>query len=237
MEEGMLKLTKIDPKLIGETIKTIEYFNRNALNNYIEFTDKENNNKNSKEKNLKNKNECINYFNALSTMFMKTENNFHKNNFKNSNTNSVNSRISKNSKNSKNSVRSKANSKNSKSSKSSKSSTKKYNLIRNAIKNQMNNFIFKKQGGSEGKTNRFIQHSKLFNINTFRNNNYNNINNILNNCMGINNNDIKVNNKNKEMNNIQVIRHKKVNKGKKYIYNQINLESVKNFYDLNSKKN
>ena len=57
MEEGMLKLTKIDPKLIGETIKTIEYFNRNALNNYIEFTDKENNNKNSKEKNLKNKND------------------------------------------------------------------------------------------------------------------------------------------------------------------------------------
>ena len=56
MEEGMLKLTKIDPKLIGETIKTIEYFNRNALNNYIEFTDKENNNKNSKEKNIKNKN-------------------------------------------------------------------------------------------------------------------------------------------------------------------------------------
>ena len=56
MEEGMLKLTKIDPKLIGETIKTIEYFNRNALNNYIVFTDKENNNKNSKEKNIKNKN-------------------------------------------------------------------------------------------------------------------------------------------------------------------------------------
>ena len=57
MEEGMLKLTKIDPKLIGETIKTIEYFNGNALNNYIEFTDKENNNKNSKEKNIKNKND------------------------------------------------------------------------------------------------------------------------------------------------------------------------------------
>ena len=57
MEEGMLKLTKIDPKLIGETIKTIEYFNRNALNNYIKFTDKENNNKNSKEKNIKNKND------------------------------------------------------------------------------------------------------------------------------------------------------------------------------------
>ena len=42
MEEGMLKLTKIDPKLIGETIKTIDFFNRNALSRYIEFTDKEN---------------------------------------------------------------------------------------------------------------------------------------------------------------------------------------------------
>ena len=79
---------------------------------------------------------------------MKTENNFHKNKFKNSNTNSVNSRVSKNSKNSKNS---KATSKNSKSSKSSKSSKKKYNLIRNALKNQMGNFIFNKKGGSEGK--------------------------------------------------------------------------------------
>ena len=197
--------------------------------------------KNSVEKNKKNKKECINYFNALSTMFMKTENNFHKNKFKNSNTNSVNSRISKNSKNSKtskNSVNSKANSKNSKSSKSSKSSTKKYNLIRNAIKNQMNNFIFNKKGGSEGKTNRFLQHSKLFNINSLRNNNnYNNINNILNNCMGINNNDINTNNnKNNEVNNIKIIRHKRNEKNKKYIYNQINFETIKNFYDLNSKK-
>ena len=197
--------------------------------------------KNSVEKIKKNKKECINYFNALSTMFMKTENNFHKNKFKNSNTNSVNSRISKNSKNSKtskNSVNSKANSKNSKSSKSSKSSTKKYNLIRNAIKNQMNNFIFNKKGGSEGKTNRFLQHSKLFNINSLRNNNnYNNINNILNNCMGINNNDIKNNNnKNNEVNNIKIIRQKRNDKNKKYIYNQINFETIKNFYDLNSKK-
>ena len=40
MEEGMLKLTKIDPKLIAETIKTIEIFNRNVLNKYIEFSDK-----------------------------------------------------------------------------------------------------------------------------------------------------------------------------------------------------
>ena len=49
MEEGMLKLSKIDPKLIGETIKTIEFFNRNALSRYIEFTDKEN-----RENNLNN---------------------------------------------------------------------------------------------------------------------------------------------------------------------------------------
>ena len=54
MEEGMLKLTKIDPKLIGETIKTIEYFNRNALSRYIELTDKENNTNN--KGNTKNKN-------------------------------------------------------------------------------------------------------------------------------------------------------------------------------------
>ena len=199
--------------------------------------------KNSIEKIKKNKKECINYFNALSTMFMKTENNFHKNKFKNSNTNSINSRISKNSKNSKtskNSVKSKANSKNSKSSKGSKSSTKKYNFIRNAIKNQMNNFIFNKKGGSEGKTNRFIQHSKLFNINSFKNNNnYNNINNILNNCMGINDNDINTNNtniKNNEVNNIKIIRQKRGNKNKKYIYNQINFETIKNIYDLNSIK-
>ena len=56
MEEGMLKLSKIDPKLIGETIKTIEYFNRNALSRYIEFTDKENDNnedKKTKKKKIK----------------------------------------------------------------------------------------------------------------------------------------------------------------------------------------
>ena len=40
MEEGMLKLSKIDPKLIVETIKTIEVFNRNVLNKYIEFSEK-----------------------------------------------------------------------------------------------------------------------------------------------------------------------------------------------------
>ena len=43
MEEGMLKLSKIDPKLIDETIKTIEMFNRNVLNKYIEFSSKEQN--------------------------------------------------------------------------------------------------------------------------------------------------------------------------------------------------
>ena len=54
MEEGMLKLSKIDPKLIGETINTIEFFNRNSLSRYIEFTDKEN--KEAKiEKERKNK--------------------------------------------------------------------------------------------------------------------------------------------------------------------------------------
>jgi len=53
MEEGMLKLSKIDPKLIGETIKTIEFFNRNALSRYIEFTDKENNANNNIKKNKK----------------------------------------------------------------------------------------------------------------------------------------------------------------------------------------
>ena len=193
--------------------------------------------KNNSSEKANNKKECINYFNALSTMFMKTENNFHKNKFQNSNTNSINSRVSKNSKNSK---KSKATSKNSKSSKSSKNSNKKYNLIRNAIKNQMNNFIFNKKGGSEGKTNRFIQHSKLFNINNFRNNNYNNINNILNNCMGINNDLNKNintnNNRNNEVNNIKIIKHKG-NKFKKIIYNQINFENLKNIYDLNKKKN
>ena len=186
--------------------------------------------KNINEK-IKNKKDCINYFNALSTMFMKTENNFHKNKFKNSNTNSVNSRMSKNSKNSKNS---KATSKNSKSTKSSKSSKKKYNLIRNALKNKMGNFIFNKKGGSEGKTNRFIQHSKLLNINSLRNNNnIHNINNILDNCIRINNNNvinIKNNNKLNEVNNIKVIKREKP--GKKYIYNQINFEAIKNMYNL-----
>ena len=51
MEEGMLKLSKIDPKLIGETMKTIDIFNRNALSRYIEFSDKEN----ISDKNEKNK--------------------------------------------------------------------------------------------------------------------------------------------------------------------------------------
>ena len=134
---------------------------------------------------------------------MKTENNFHKNKFQNSNTNSINSRVSKNSKNSK---KSKATSKISKSSNNSKNTSKKDYLIRNAIKNGINNFIYKK-GGSEGKTNRLIQHSKLFNINNYRNNNYQNINYILNNCMGINN-DINKNintnnNRNNELNNIK----------------------------------
>ena len=48
MEQGMLKLSKIDPKLIDETIKTIEMFNRNVLNKYIEFSSKEPN-KNKKK--------------------------------------------------------------------------------------------------------------------------------------------------------------------------------------------
>ena len=190
---------------------------RNNINKKNEIND-------SNEKN--NKKEYINYFNAISTMFMKTENNLHKNKFKNSNTNSVNSRISKNSKNSK------ATSKNSKSTKSSKSSKKKYNLIRHAIKNQMGNFIFNKKGGSEGKTSRFIQHSKLFNINAFKNNNIHNINNLLDNCVGINNN-INENNKKGNMeNNIKIIKQKG-NRGKKVIYNQINF---KNFYNFGKNK-
>ena len=49
MEEGMLKLSKIDPKLIAETIKTIEMFNHNVLNKYIEFSEKEQSNKNDKK--------------------------------------------------------------------------------------------------------------------------------------------------------------------------------------------
>ncbi len=98
----------------------------------------------------------------------------------------------------------------------------------------MNNFIFNKKGGSEGKTNRFIKHSKLFNMNNYKNNNYNNINKILNNCMGINNNDFNTNKNSKEVNNIKIIKQKE-NKGKKIIYNQINFENYKNFYDINSK--
>ena len=57
MEEGMLKLTKIDPRLIGETIKTIDFFNRNALSLYIELTDKENNNNNKKKSKTKKEKE------------------------------------------------------------------------------------------------------------------------------------------------------------------------------------
>ena len=186
------------------------------------------NQKNSSNENRKNKNEYINYFNALSTMFMKKENNYNKNHkFKNPNTNSVNSRVSKNSKNSK------ATSKNSKSSKSN-SSKKKYNLIRRAIKNQMGNFIFNKKGGSEGKTNRFIQHSKLFNINKFNiNNNNQNINNILDNCMGIKHNFNS--NKGNEVNNIKIIKQKG-GKDKKIIYNQINFENIYNLNLINKKK-
>ena len=224
-----LSISRNNSKRNNRGLNKKNIFNENKLENIIINKKKEIKN-NSNEKN-KNKKECINYFNALSTMFMKTENNFHKNKFKNSNTNSVNSRISKNSKNS---VQSKATSKNSKSSKSSKSSSKKYNLIRNAIKHQMNNFIFNKKGGSEGKTNRFIQHSKLFNINNYRNNNYsNNINKILNNCMGINHNNFNSKNSN-EVNNIKIIKQKK-NRGKKLICNQINFENFKNFNDINSK--
>jgi hypothetical protein len=199
-------------------------------------TVKKNDNKtNSVEKNStnkkgsKNKKEVLNYFNTLSTMFMKTENNIHKNKFKNSNTNSINSRVSKNSK------KSDATSKNSKSSKSNKSSKKKYNLIRHAIKCQAGNFIFNKKGGSEGKTNRFIQHNKLFNINTFRNNNIQNINNGMDNCPGMNNNVYNNNTSNKwnELhNNIKVVKQK-FNKSKKSINYQINFETFKNMYNLN----
>ena len=215
------------------------FYKRNNVNpNKSENkTVKKNENKtNSVEKNstnkkeIKNKKEVMNYFNTLSTMFMKTESNIHKNKFKNSNTNSINSRVSKNSK------KSDATSKNSKSSKSNKSSKKKYNLIRHAIKCQVGNFIFNKKGGSEGKTNRFIQHNKLFNINTFRNNNMQN-----NNCPGMNNNvynnkftEINTNgnssNKWNELhNNIKVVKQK----FKKSINYQINFETFKNMYNLN----
>ena len=47
METGMFKLTKIDPKLIAETIKTIEMFNRNVLSKYIELSDNKGSNKKS----------------------------------------------------------------------------------------------------------------------------------------------------------------------------------------------
>jgi len=219
------------------------FYKRNNVNGNKSETKtvKKNDNKtNSVEKNStnkkesKNKKEVINYFNTLSTLFMKTENNIDKNKFKNSNTNSLNSRMSKNSK------KSDATSKNSKSSKSNKSSKKKYNLIRHAIKCQVGNFIFNKKGGSEGKTNRFIQHNKLFNINTFRNNNMQNLNN----CPGMNNNvysnkftEINTNgntsNKWNELhNNIKVVKQK-FNKGKKSINYQINFETFKNMYNLN----
>ena len=202
--------------------------------------------KNNSNSNEKIKQDCINYFNSLSTMFMKTDNNARKNKFINSNTASVNSR-SKNSKNSKNTTTSK----NSKSS-NSKSSKKKYNLIRQAIKHKMGNFIFNKKGGSEGKTNRFIQHSKLFNVNTSRNKNVinvpniNNNNNINANYMGMNDhlkyisnnkyNDIS-NNKgiiNNE-NNIKIIRPKG-NKSRKKIYYQINFENFRNNLNTKNKK-
>jgi hypothetical protein len=164
------------------------FYKRNNVKSETKTVKKNDNKTNSVEKNSpnkkesKNKKDVMNYFNTLSTMFMKTESNTHKNKFKNSNTNSINSRVSKNSK------KSDVTSKNSKSSKSNKSSKKKYNLIRHAIKCQVGNFIFNKKGGSEGKTNRFIQHNKLFNINTFRNNNLQNINNALDNCPRMNNN-------------------------------------------------
>ena len=97
----------------------------------------------------------------------------------------------------------------------------------------MGNFIFNKKGGSEGKTNRFIQHSKLFDINSFRNHNIHNINNIIDNCMRINNNNIiniNYRNKSNEVNNIKVI--KKDNKGRKVIYNQINFDAIKNICNI-----
>ncbi len=203
-------------------------YKRNNINSNDNKSENPKSSKNSSEKRKnknKNKNECINYFNVLSTMFMKTENNFHKNKYKNSNANSLNSRISQNSKNSK------ATSKNSQNSKNSKNGKKNYNLIRYAIKQQAGNFIFNKKGGSEGKTNRFIQHSKLFNYNNFKSNNIQNINSIINNNLKNLNN-----NKGIEVNNIQIIRQKG-NKGKKTIYNQVNFETIRNIYDLNAKNN
>ena len=201
----------------------------NRINNIIETKanpiDKNNNNN---DKSKKYKNECcFNFFNNLSTMFLKTENNYHhKNKFKNMNTSSFNSKISKNSKNSR------VTSNNSKSSKSSKSSKKKYNLIRRAKKYNTSNFIFNRKGGSEGKSNRFIQHSKLLNMNTLRNNNFQNVNTILDNYMVLNNN---INSKGKKMpNNIKIIKQKG-NKTIKVIYNQINLQTLNNMYNSNHK--
>ena len=42
--------------------------------------------------------------------------------------------------------------------------------------------------------------------------------------------------KNNVINNNKITRLKKGDKNKKYIYNQINFETIKNFCDLNSKK-
>jgi hypothetical protein len=211
------------------------FYKRNNVKSENKTVKKNDNKTNSVEKNStnkkesKNKKDMMNFFNTLSTLFMNTESNIHKNKFKNSNTNSINSRVTKNSK------KSDATSKNSKSSKSNKSSKKKYNLIRHAIKCQVGNFIFNKKGGSEGKTNRFIQHNKLFNINTFRNNNIQNINNAMDNCPGMNNNVYNNNTSNKwnELhNNIKVVKQK-FNKSKKSINYQINFETFKNMYNLN----
>ena len=218
--------------------------NRKSKKNELEINLKDKNNTNINNTNInsckKNRKECINYFNYLSTLFLKTENNVHKDKFKNSNVSSVNSRKSKKSKNSRGTSKK---SKNSKSSKSSKNSKKKYNLIRYALKYKIGNFNFNKKGGSEGKTNGFIQHSKLLNMNTFRKNNFQNINGIIDNCIGFNNmNNDKYNdkksNKSNDINNIKVIRQNKVN-GKKVIYNQINIQTLSDLnsiYNLNQKK-
>ena len=229
--------------------KNIGFYNRNLninrSGNKIANKKNEYGNKNNSNSNEKMKQDCINYFNSLSTMFMKTDNNTRKNKFINSNTASVNSR-SKNSKNSKNTTTSK----NSKSS-NSKSSKKKYNLIRQAIKHKMGNFIFNKKGGSEGKTNRFIQHSKLFNVNTSRNKNVVNVPNINNNNINANylgmNDHLKYisNNKYNDIsnnkgimsneNNIKIIRPKG-NKSRKKIYYQINFENFRNNLNTKNKK-
>jgi hypothetical protein len=229
--------------------KNVGFYNRNLNINRSgkKIANKKNPNgiKNNSNSNEKIKQDCINYFNSLSTMFMKTDNNARKNKFINSNTASVNSR-SKNSKNSKNTTTSK----NSKSS-NSKSSKKKYNLIRQAIKHKMGNFIFNKKGGSEGKTNRFIQHSKLFNVNTSRNKNVINVPNINNNNINANfmgmNDHLKYISNNKynnlsnnkgiisNENNIKIIRPKG-NKSRKKIYYQINFENFRNNLNTKNKK-